>query len=111
MVYLYQYLYIRVSYFEQEEKTMFFIKKKKTPNYGKIVAITTAAVAGACAVSYFVYKLVVKLKEQEVYDEDLCEGCPLSEECDGECPIEEVVEEEASEEVVAEEAAEAPAEQ
>ncbi|MBR2908030.1 MAG: hypothetical protein IKC26_08340 [Clostridia bacterium] len=89
---------------------MLFIKKKKTPNYGKIIAITTAAVAGACAVSYFVYKLVVKLKEQDAYEDDLCEGCPLADECDGECPIEELVEEEATEEAT-EEAAEAPVEQ
>ena len=85
---------------------MLFIKKKKTPNYGKIIAITTAAVAGACAVSYFVYKLVVKLKEQEYCEDDLCEGCPLADECDGECPIEELVTEEEDEE-----ATEAPAEE
>ena len=86
---------------------MLFVQKKKTPNYGKIIAITTAAVAGACAVSFFVYKLVVKLKEKEAeYVEDLCEGCPIADECDGECPIEELVEEEATEEAV-----EAPAEQ
>lgn len=77
---------------------MLFIKKKKTPNYGKIIAITTAAVAGACAVSYFVYKLVVKLKAQECCEDDLCDGCPLADECDGECPIEELVTEEADEE-------------
>ena len=88
---------------------MLFIKKKKTPNYGKIVAITTAAVAGACAVSYFVYKLVVKLKEKEYCEDDLCEGCPLADECDGECPIEELVTDEVVEEA-AEEATEAPAE-
>jgi len=85
---------------------MLFFKKKETPNYGKIIGITAAAVAGACAVSYFVYKLVVKLKEKEAaYDEDLCEGCPLADECDGECPIEELVEEteeEATEEVTEE---------
>lgn len=73
---------------------MLFFKKKETPNYGKIIGITVAAVAGACAVSYFVYKLVLKLKAKEAeYDEDLCEGCPLADECDGECPIEELVEE------------------
>ena len=74
---------------------MFFEKKKPEPttNYGKIIAITTAAVAGACAVAFFVYKLVVKLQENAVYEEDLCEGCPLADECDGECPIEELVEE------------------
>ncbi|MBO5270834.1 MAG: hypothetical protein J6B77_08610 [Clostridia bacterium] len=89
---------------------MLFFEKKKTVNYGKIIGITAAAVAGACAVSYFVYKLVVKLKEREAeFEEDLCEGCPLVEECDGECPIEELVEEAAEE--AAEETEEAPAEE
>lgn len=77
---------------------LFFQPKKKKTNYGKIVAITTAAVAGACAVSFFVYKLVVKLKERDAeFEDDLCEGCPLADECDGECPIEELVEETAEE--------------
>ena len=90
---------------------MFFEKKKpETPNYGKIVAITTAAVAGTCAVAYFVYKLVVKLQENAVYEEDLCEGCPLADECDGECPIEELVEE-IEEEEATEEATEEVTEQ
>ena len=81
---------------------MLFFKPKKKTNYGKIIAITTAAVAGACAVSFFVYKLVVKLKEREAeYEDDLCEGCPLADECDGECPIEELVEETAEEEAPA----------
>lgn len=87
-----------------------FFQKKKTPNYGKIIAITTAAVAGACAVAYFVYKLILKLKENELYEEDLCEGCPLADECDGECPVEEFVEEEAEAEAV-EAPAEAPVEE
>ena len=81
---------------------MLFIKKKKTPNYGKIIAITAAVVTGACAVSYFVYKLILKLKEIELCDDNLCDGCPLADECDGECPIEELV---------TEEPAEAPAEE
>lgn len=87
---------------------MFFEKKKPEPttNYGKIIAITTAAVAGACAVAFFVYKLVVKFQENAVYEEDLCEGCPLADECDGECPVEELTEEEA-EVLVEEEAVEA----
>lgn len=82
---------------------MLFFRKKKKTNYGKIIAITTAAVAGACAVSFFVYKLVIKLKEREAeYEDDLCDGCPLADECDGECPIEELVEEETETEAVAE---------
>ena len=89
-----------------------FIEKQKKANVGKIIGITTAAVAGACAVSYFVYRLVLKLKEKEVeFEEDLCEGCPLADECDGECPIEELVEETAEEEAVEAEATETPAEQ
>ena len=74
---------------------MLFFRKKKKTNYAKIIAITAAAVAGACAVSFFVYKLIIKLKEREAeYEDDLCDGCPLADECDGECPIEELVEEE-----------------
>lgn len=91
---------------------MLFFEKKKKTNYGKIIGITAAAVAGACAVSYFVYKLVLKLKEKEAeYEEDLCEGCPLADECDGECPIEELVEETEETEDDAAEATEAPAEE
>ena len=84
---------------------LFVVKKKKTPNYGKIIGITAAAVTGACAVAFFTYKLVLKLKEKEAaYDEDLCEGCPIADECNGECPIEELTVEE---EAPAEEAVEA----
>ena len=91
---------------------MMFFEKKKKSSVGKVIGITTAAVAGACAVSYFVYRLVLKLKEKEAeYEEDLCEGCPLADECDGECPIEELVEETVEEEVAEEAPAEAPAEQ
>ena len=53
--------------------------KKKT-NYGKIIAISVAAVAAASAVAFVIYKLVKKYKEEEIYD-DLLEDC----DCDCDC--------------------------
>lgn len=54
--------------------------KKKT-NYGKIVAISVAAVAVASAVAFVVYKLVKKYSEDLVYEcDDLldeCDDCDL----------------------------------
>ena len=71
----------------------FFHKEKKT-NYGKIVAITLAVVAGASAVAYVVYKLVKKYTEGLVYDcDDLLDECEDCEICIEEA--EEAVEEEA----------------
>lgn len=68
---------------------MKFFEKKKT-NYGKIVAISVAAVAVGSAIAYVVYKLVRKYTEDLVYDcDDLLDEC---EECD-------VVIEDAEEEV------------
>ncbi len=53
--------------------------KKKT-NYGKIIAITLAAVAGVCAVAFVIYKLIKKYTEDLVYDcDDLLDEC---DECD-----------------------------
>ena len=53
--------------------------KKKT-NYGKIIAISVAAVAVASAVAFVVYKLVKKYSEDLVYDcDDLLDEC---DECD-----------------------------
>lgn len=58
-----------------------FCKKKKT-NYGKIVAITLAVVAGAAAIAFVIYKLVKKYTEDLVYDcDDLldeCDDCDLA---------------------------------
>jgi len=54
--------------------------KKKSPNYGKIIAISVAAVAVATIVAIVIYKLVKKYKEETVYD-DLLEDC----ECDCDC--------------------------
>ena len=58
-----------------------FFKKKKT-NYGKIIAITVACVAGAAAIAFVVYKLIKKYTEDLVYDcDDLldeCDDCDLA---------------------------------
>ena len=58
----------------------FFHKKKKT-NYGKIIAITLAVVAGVSAIAFVVYKLIKKYTEDLVYDcDDLldeCDDCEL----------------------------------
>ncbi len=85
----------------------FFCKKKKT-NYGKIVAITLACVAGACAVGFFLFKLYEKyvacklvLDDDCICDDD-CEG--NCDECECECCDEGTEEVEA--ETVADEAAE-----
>ena len=53
--------------------------KKKT-NYGKIIAISVAALAVASIVAFVVYKLVKKYKEEAIYD-DLLEDC----DCDCDC--------------------------
>ena len=68
---------------------MNFFHKKKT-NYGKIIAITLAAVAGVCAVAFVIYKLVKKYTEDLVYDcDDLldeCDDCEIAlEDGDEEC--------------------------
>lgn len=58
---------------------MFF--KKKT-NYGKIIAITVAAVAAASAIAFVIYKLIKRYTEDLVYDcDDLldeCDDCELA---------------------------------
>jgi len=61
--------------------------KKKTTNYGKIIAISVAAVAVASVVAVVVYKLVKKYKEETVYD-DLLEDC----DCDCDLELDEAVE-------------------
>ena len=59
---------------------MKFFERKKETNYGKIIAISIAAVAVASAVAYVVYALVKKYTEELVYDcDDLLDEC---EECD-----------------------------
>ncbi|MBO7310012.1 MAG: hypothetical protein J6U86_01305 [Clostridia bacterium] len=59
---------------------MSFFKKKT--NYGKIVAISLAAVAVASAVAFIVYKLIKKYNDEAIYD-DLLEDCDCD--CDCEC--------------------------
>lgn len=75
--------------------------KNERTNYGKIIAVTLAFVAGACAVIWFAMKLYRKycLLECGDYDEELDEiyndglydeekGCVVVEE---EAPVEEIV--------------------
>ena len=58
---------------------MHFFKKKT--NYGKIIAISVAAVAVASAIAFVIYKLIKKYSEDLVYDcDDLldeCDDCDL----------------------------------
>ena len=61
---------------------MSFFKKKT--NYGKIIAISVAAVAVASVVAFVVYKLVKKYQDEAIYD-DLLDGCDCDCECDCEC--------------------------
>lgn len=56
--------------------------KKKT-NYGKIIAITVAAVAAASAIAYVVYKLIKKYQDDMLYDcDDLLDDCDCCDDCD-----------------------------
>ena len=72
---------------------MNFFQKKKT-NYGKIVAISVAAVAVASAVAFVIYKLIKKYTEDLVCDcddllDDECCDCELEldEACDAEAEV------------------------
>ena len=60
---------------------MFGMFQKKKTNYGKIIAITLAVVAGVSAIAFVVYKLIKKYTEDLVYDcDDLldeCDDCDL----------------------------------
>jgi hypothetical protein len=59
---------------------MSFFKKKT--NYGKIIAISVAAVAVASVVAFIVYKLVKKYTDDLVCDcDDLLDECDCDE-CD-----------------------------
>lgn len=75
-------------------------KNENSTNYGKILAITGAVVAGACAVIWFAMKLYQKycLLDNYAYDDEFSD---LPEDdfdgvADGECEV--VLEEEESEE-------------
>lgn len=72
---------------------MNFFKKKST-NYGKIIAITISVVAAASAIAFVVYKLIKRYTEDLVYDcDDLLDEC---DECDVVIEDAEEVEEEAA---------------
>ncbi len=75
------YTIINRKIFIREDIKMHFFEKKKKTNYGKIIAITLAAVAGVSAIAFVVYKLIKKYTEDLVYDcDDLldeCEDCDL----------------------------------
>lgn len=67
-------------------------QKKKETNYGKIVAITVAAVAGACAVAVVLFKLYQKyIACKLVLDDDdcLCDCDCDCDECDCDCDCDE----------------------
>ncbi len=84
--------YNQENYFYKEDIKMNFFHKKKT-NYGKIIAITLAVVAGVSAIAFVIYKLVKKYTEDLVYDcDDLLDEC---EDCD--LCIEDAEEEDAAE--------------
>ncbi len=75
---------------------MNFFKKKST-NYGKIIAISVAAVAVASAIAFVIYKLVKRYTEDLVYDCD-----DLLDECDECCCCDELEEAEVAEEAAVE---------
>ncbi|MBE6535027.1 MAG: hypothetical protein E7677_00180 [Ruminococcaceae bacterium] len=60
---------------------MSWFTKKKSPNYGKIIAISVACIAVASVVAFVIYKLVKKYKTETIYD-DLLDDCDCIEEAD-----------------------------
>ena len=61
---------------------MSIFNKKKT-NYGKIIAISVAAVAVASVVAFVVYKLVKKYTDDLVCDcDELLDECDCCEDCE-----------------------------
>lgn len=60
---------------------MSWFTKKKSPNYGKIIAISVACIAVASVVAFVIYKLVKKYKTETIYD-DLLDDCDCIEESD-----------------------------
>ncbi len=75
--------------------------EKKT-NYGKIIAITLAAVAGACAIIWFALKLYRKycLLDKYDYDDDFSDlpDADFDNMADGDCEV--VLEDEADEDAL-----------
>ena len=67
--------------------------KKKSTNYGKIIAISLACVAAASAIAFVVYKLIKRYTEDLVYDcDDLLDECDECELAIEDAEAEEVVE-------------------
>ncbi len=60
---------------------MSWFTKKKSPNYGKIIAISVACIAVASVVAFVIYKLVKKYRTETIYD-DLLDDCDCIEEAD-----------------------------
>ena len=55
---------------------MFSFFKKKSTNYGKIIAITAAVIVAAGAIAFIIYKLIKKYTHDLEYDcEDLLDEC------------------------------------
>ncbi|MBO5898661.1 MAG: hypothetical protein J6R04_06595 [Clostridia bacterium] len=76
-------------------------EKRESTNIGKIIAITLAVVAGACAVIWFALKLYRKYcllecdyaeEQEELFDDDVCDCEVVVEENEPEA-LEEVSEE------------------
>ena len=63
--------------------------RKKSPNYGKIVAVSIAVAAVASAVAFVVYKLIKKYTEDLVYD---CDDLLEDENNEGDVAIEDAAE-------------------
>lgn len=63
--------------------------RKKSTNYGKIVAVSIAVAAVASAVAFVVYKLIKKYTEDVVYD---CDDLLEDENNEGDVAIEDAAE-------------------
>ncbi len=63
--------------------------RKKSTNYGKIVAVSIAVAAVASAVAFVVYKLIKKYTEDLVYD---CDDLLEDENNEGDVAIEDAAE-------------------
>ena len=74
----------------------------KRTNYGKILAITVAAVTGACAIIWFALKLYRKycLLDRYDYDDEFCDlpDSDFDAMADGDCEV--VLEEDEAEEII-----------
>mgnify|MGYP003292627149 CR=1 FL=1 len=66
-----------------------FRREPERPNYGKIIAISVAAVAVASAIAFVIYKLIKKYTEELVCDcDDLLDDECCCDECSEETNVE-----------------------